>query len=366
MSVNTRVLLSFQRPKPGGYIGGLVTLCNDYINKSEAFVENQIELSCFNYEIPSNIFFDKIRNSKLRNLLYGYLQGSALIKYLKSNPDYSIHIHTSRKALFFKDVLLAKRIRKQCKGKILMTIHVGDISTVFHNKITQRYLLRLMNKSVDTVLFLSDKMRQQFIDSGLEESRTAVLYNCYNIKRLKPEDKLRSSVPQLLFLGSINREKGIIELLTAAKSISSEFHLNVCGSIIEESIREEFENLLSQLGPRVTYHGYIGKDRKEELLKSTDILILPSYREGLPISILEAMATSCAIITTPVGAIPEILTEKNAIIVEPRNSSQLETAISFLLNHKEEIQNMKKANFSDSDKYTDKSHILRLCQLYKR
>lgn len=366
MSINTKVLLCFQRPKPGGYIGGVVTLCNDYIDKSDTFAENKIDISCFNYEIPSSSFWDKIHISKFRNLIYGYLQGKALNRFLKDNLDCIVHIHTSRKALFFKDVLLAKRIRRQCKGKILMTIHVGDISTVFHNKTTKKFLIGLMNKSVDTVLFLSDKMRKQFIDSGLEESRTAVLYNFYNIKRLVPENKPDSKVPQLLFLGSINREKGIIELLTAANSIKSDFHLNVCGTIIEESIRKEFEHLLIQLGTKVTYHGYIGKDKKEELLKSTDILILPSYREGLPISILEAMATSCAIITTPVGAIPEILTEKNAIIVEPRNSSQLETAIDYLLSHKDETQNMKSFNYSDSEKYNDKNHIQRLCQLYKR
>jgi len=366
MPLNVRVMLCFKRPKPGVYIGGIVTLCDDYINKSQLFRNNNVNLSCFNYEIPQGSFCDKIQNSKIRNLIYGYKQIKALKKHLSENPYTTVHIHTSRKALFFKDVLLANRIHRQCHGKILMTIHVGDISTVFHNDTTQRFLIGLMNKSIDKVLFLSERMRQQFIDAGLEECRTEVLYNFYNIKPVAVNEKISTGIPHVLFLGSINREKGIIELLQAANAIKTNFHLDVCGTIIEESIRAEFESLINQLGNKVTYHGYIKKKKKEKLLKSTDILILPSYREGLPISILEAMATSCAVITTPVGAIPEILTNDNAIMVQPRNSSQLASAMEFLFTHSDTLQNMKKQNYRDALKFTDKTHIEKLCNLYKQ
>lgn len=366
MSINSDVLLCFKRPKKGGYIGGLVTLCNDYINKSDIFIENNINLSCFNYDFPTGSFASRLHNSKISNLLYGYLQGKALKKILKEKPNTTIHIHTSRKALFFKDVILAKRIRKHCKGKILMTVHVGDISTVFHNERTKRYLIGLLNKSVDKVLFLSKNMRQQFIDAGLEEKRAEVLYNFFNIHRLAPNDKEQSPSQRLLYLGSINKEKGIIEMLQAAAGIKDDFHLDVCGSIIEEPIRKEFEDLLKRLGSKVTYHGYIGKEKKEELLRACDILILPSYREGLPISILEAMATSCGIITTPVGAIPEILSSENAIIVEPRSTQKLQSAIQTLLDDRDMLQEMKQNNYTASESFLDVTHIKQLCQLYKQ
>ena len=366
MSVNTKVLLCFQKPKPGGYIGGLTTLCNDYIDKSDIFINNNVDISCFNYEIPTGSVWNKIRNSKLRNLVYGYLQGKALKRLLKESPDTTIHIHTSRKALFFKDVLLARRIRKRCKGKILMTVHVGDISTVFHNETTKKYLIGLMNRSVDTVLFLSEKMKRQFTDAGLDESQAAVLYNFFNIKSIAPEEKGHRSTPQLLYIGSINREKGIIELLEAAHSIDVDFHLHLCGTIIEESIRPRFEELVKQLEQKVSYHGYVGKDKKEALLTSADILILPSYREGLPIAILEAMATSCGIISTPVGAIPEIISSDNAILIEPRDVGQLKNAIESLLNNNDALQRMKVNNYYASRKFTYRNHIKQLCHLYGR
>lgn len=364
MSERKKAILCFQWPEEGSYFGGIVTMCNDYLDKSDIFKENGVDLSYFNYKIPEGSIWDKPRNSKLRNLIYGYLQGKALNKYLEDNPDCIIHIHTSRKALFFKDVLLASRIRRRCKEKIIMTIHVGDISTVFHNDATKKFLIRQMNKSIDKVLFLSDRMRKQFVDSGLDPFRTEVLYNFFNIRPLSLDDKISGQVPYLLYLGSINREKGIIELLRAAHSLKEDFHLDVCGSILEESIRSEFESLLKELGPKVTYHGYIGKDKKEEILRSADILLLPSYREGLPISILEAMATSCAVITTPVGAIPEILTADNAVIVEPRNIPQLESAVRSLLNDGDRLRRMQKANYSVSARFNVEKHIQHLCQLY--
>lgn len=366
MSEQINTLLCFRRPSEGNYIGGLVTLCNDYIDKRDLFKSEGINIGCFNYEIPKDSLWNKLRISKIRNIIYGAAQIHALKSYLKKDPATCVHIHTSRKALFFKDIILAKSIRKVCKAPIIMTIHVGDVATVFHNKFTRQFLIRMMNQSIDNVLFLSERMRQQFIDAGLNEQQAKVLYNFYNITPVSPIDKPENHTTHLIYLGSINREKGIIELLSAMKKSKHDFHLDLCGTIIEESIRPEFESLLNSLYGKVTFHGYVDKAAKEKLLRSADILLLPSYREGLPISILEAMATSCAIITTPVGAIPEILCDENAIIIEPRNTEALGKAIDYLIERPDAIKAMKSANFTKSLQFSDSVHINRLCELYKQ
>lgn len=361
----TNAILCFQRPKEGGYIGGLVTLCNDYISKSKLFNIEGVSIDCFNYELQDNSIINKLNNSKIKNLAYGFLQIRALRKFLKNHSDTVIHIHTSRKALFFKDVLLAFFIRKRSKMKTVMTIHVGDIGTVFHNGCTKSFLIKLINKCIDKVIFLSQNMQQQFIDAGLNPERSCVLYNFYNIKRLSPSEKRNNKTPRLIYLGSINKEKGIIELLTALNQIRLDFELDVCGTIIEPAITHDFNNLMKSLGNKATYHGYINKIEKEELLKNADILILPSYREGMPISILEAMATSCGIITTPVGAIPEILNNNNAELIPPRDVLALKVAIERLLTNIDRLNSMKSINYKESDKYDDKHHISSLCALYK-
>lgn len=366
MSALNKTLLCFQAPKPSAYIGGIVTLCNDYIDKRELFLQEGIEISCFNYEISQTSIWNKISYSPLRNIVYGWKQINALKKLLHNQPETNIHIHTSRKSLFFKDVLLARAIRKFCKRQVIMTIHVGDIQTVFHNTWTQKFLIRMMNQSVDTVLFLSERMRKQFIHVGLEEERTKVLYNFFNINPVAPSEKMRCEIPQITYLGSINREKGIIELLTALNNIGEKFHFNLCGTIIEADLKSEIERLSVKLGDKITYHGYVGKEKKQELLKKTDILVLPSYREGMPISIIEAMATSCGITTTPVGAIPEILTEDNALIVEPKDSDALKQALLTLLRDSNLLDAMQNANYAKSQLFSGQQHIHTLCQVYKQ
>lgn len=359
-----KTYICFQKPKAGGYIGGVTTLCNDYMDRHELFLKSGVDINFFNYELPNTFFYRNITNSKFSNILYGLKQTLVLKKILRGKNSDALHIHTSRKALFFKDVLLAQAVRSVFKGKILMTIHVGDINTVFHNDKTRNFLIKLINKNIDKVIFLSERMRKQFIDAGLSPQRSSVLYNFYNIHPISPEKKNDNEMVRLLFLGSINREKGVIELLNAIKNLDG-CHLDLCGTIIEESIRPEFETLLSNLGDKVTYHGYVNKEQKENLLRQTDILVLPSYREGLPISILEAMATSCGIISTPVGAIPEILNDENAILVQPRNVAQLKDAIEELINNPQMLSAMKGKNYSDSASFTQQAHIEALCNLYK-
>lgn len=365
MPDKTKVLLCFKRPLPDDYIGGLVTLCNNYIDKKDIFAECGIDISCFNYELPVSGRIGNIRNSKARNIIYGFKQIQSLKRYLSVN-DCTVHIHTSRKALFFKDVLLACRIRKKCRGKIFMTIHVGDISTVFHNAYTQQFLIRIMNRSIDKVLFLSEFMRRQFVEAGLKESRSEVLYNFYNVRPTTPEDKPVNHKRRFLYLGSINREKGILELMAAFSEIDDDFHVDLCGFFLEEDIKEPFLSSVAKLGDKATYHGYVNKERKEELLRRADVLVLPSYREGLPISILEAMANSCAVITTPVGAIPELFDGRNAVIIPPRNVEALKIAISLLIKDTGLLNLMKTTNYSASSVFNDTSHIKKLCRLYKQ
>lgn len=366
MQPTIKTLLCFKRPPEGAYVGGFVTLCNDYIDKQSLFVTNGVSISCFNYELPTDGFIGKIKNSKIQNIVYGLSQIQALKQKLIYEPNTCIHIHTSRKALFFKDVILADSIRGLCKGRILMTVHVGDIDTVFHNSMTRRFLIGKLNKSVDKVLFLSERMRQQFIAAGLEENRSAVLYNFYNIKAIAPFEKIPNKTVRLLYLGSINREKGIIELLSALNNSRNDFHIDICGSIIEPAITPLFTALLHQLGNKAIWHGYVDKAKKSELLRFADILVLPSYREGLPISIIEAMATSCGVIATPVGAIPEILTEENSIFVAPRDINGLQKAIDRLIENPDLLDTMKESNFRKSRQFKDSIHINKLCEFYRQ
>lgn len=82
------------------------------------------------------------------------------------------------------------------------------------------------------------------------------------------------------------------------------------------------------------YIGWVSGEEKIKLLNEVDVFILPSYNEGLPISLLEAMSYNLPIISTTVGGIPEILkNEYNGFLINPGDLIALESAISTLINN---------------------------------
>ena len=82
------------------------------------------------------------------------------------------------------------------------------------------------------------------------------------------------------------------------------------------------------------YIGWVSGEEKIKLLNEVDVFILPSYNEGLPISVLEAMSYNLPIISTTVGGIPEILkNEYNGFLINPGDLIALESAISTLINN---------------------------------
>jgi glycosyltransferase involved in cell wall biosynthesis len=102
---------------------------------------------------------------------------------------------------------------------------------------------------------------------------------------------------------------------------------------------EEFRTAVIKAGlqERVTLPGWVDRDAASNLLRRTDIFVLPSHHEAMPIAILEALAHGVAVITTPVGAIPEFLTDgQTALLVSPGAPDELATALVRLIDDADE------------------------------
>jgi glycosyltransferase involved in cell wall biosynthesis len=139
---------------------------------------------------------------------------------------------------------------------------------------------------------------------------------------------------RLLFVGWLERDKGIFELLEAARLLVSSgrrFVLDVAG---DGSAAAEARATIARhrLGTIVRLRGWLGDAELEEALREADILVLPSWAEGLPNAMVEAMAARLAVVATRVGAIPEVVTHRrSAMLVEPRNPESLAAALAALL-----------------------------------
>lgn len=138
---------------------------------------------------------------------------------------------------------------------------------------------------------------------------------------------------RLLFLGNVGRRKGIGDLLPALarpEVAALPWELTVAGDGEVDAYRERAREL--GLADRVRFTGWLGPDGVAQELSRADVFVLPSHAEGLPLAVLEAMAYRLAIVTTPVGAIPEVIEDgETGLLVPPGDSASLAAALQRLL-----------------------------------
>lgn len=146
-----------------------------------------------------------------------------------------------------------------------------------------------------------------------------------------------SGVRQLLFVGWLEKEKGIFELLEACSTLTDRymFRLVVVGKgHAEESARTYVRD--ASLSDRVEFAGWVFAEELQHLLAQSDIFVLPSWAEGLPNSMIEAMAARLAVIVSGVGNIPDVVTDgREALIVRPHSSEAVVNAVTRLLDDPE-------------------------------
>jgi len=128
---------------------------------------------------------------------------------------------------------------------------------------------------------------------------------------------------RVTFLGLIGARKGVFDLLEACEVLIGQgmpIRLAIGGNGEVERLLHE----IAPLGANIKYLGWIAGDAKERLLRETDIFVLPSYGEGLPMSVLEAMSYAVPVITTTVGGLPELIRDgESGFLVEPGQRNQL-------------------------------------------
>lgn len=148
--------------------------------------------------------------------------------------------------------------------------------------------------------------------------------------------------PAILAMGVMGRDKGVLDLVTAVADVQrrgTEFKLHLIGPEREPGIFDRVRQQLaeSNLGPQVTMPGPVRGAEKLRLFRDTTISVLPSYYENFPLVLLEAAAAGHAIITTPVGAVPEFFRDgESAAFVDIGHPRQLADAIDRLLSNPDE------------------------------
>lgn len=221
---------------------------------------------------------------------------------------------------------VVQRIRKKLKVPVGVNFHglnmfqptfglsAGITAALFRPAV--RYIMR----NADLVFSLGGKLTTIIQKAGVRKENLIEVPVGVNQRTLNND--LKNNVPvRFLFVGRFDQIKGFDVLFPVLKDLNSKsnFEFGFIGPIPES-------NKLK--GNNVSYYGEI-KDENEvfRIMREHDVLVNPSYSEGLPIVILEAMMNGLAILATDVGAVRTVVSEENGIIIEKGSKAALGAAL---------------------------------------
>ena len=276
-----------------------------------------------------------------------------------------VHIHTSSYVSFYRKsifILLSFLFNRQ----IICHIHAGNF-LIFYEKGNKRIISYLLNKCT-RIIVLSENIKKDFeTKTGINTNKIKVIHNMITSQSYITRN-YKSEI-NFLFMGHIYKEKGIFDLVKLFKdnySIYKEkFKLIIAGGLYQtnELIRFINDNKLNDI---IIYEGWASGEKKEVLFKKANIFILPSYNEALPMSILEAMSYSLPIISTKVGAIPEIVKDRiNGFLFEAKNNIALKEIIDLVDKNRDLLNEMGQNSYKMSTQYFPNKVITDLLSVYK-
>lgn len=319
---------------PGGaevYLQLLASgLSKERFNVRVAIPENKDNKSFVNELKSKGIKVDFIkRYNILNNLFY----------FRRNKPDY-IHFNVPFPVIIScTTAILAAIIHG--RSKLYATEHMvpPEYKPYPFTKLIKKFIYAKLDASIT----VSNKNKESLIKNfGLPENKIKVIYNCIDIDHIKNynkdivselKHKFSISSSALVFgtVGRLHRQKGHEYLIDASKKVienvpDSVFLFVGTGSLRNHLIQKLKDNNISEY---FRFAGY--QENLPEILALIDIFVLPSISEGLPFSVLEAMAAGKPVIVTNVGGVPEIITNNvDGILVEPMDSAALASAMIIL------------------------------------
>lgn len=249
-----------------------------------------------------------------------------------------VHIHGAANASFYRCKIFINLAKKLGK-KVILHEHAADFVEFYNNSEDKDGISDTINKC-DKLIVLSESWKNFFISIGIPANKICVLNNIVSPPDVKSVELVDDRL-HLLYMGEISNRKGAFDLLNAIVAEKEYFkdkiYLRMGGNEVDGNIKGFIKD--NGLEDFVSYEGWISGDKKIDCLNWEDVYILPSYNEGLPIAILEAMSYSHPVISTPVGGIPEIISNyKNGILVTPGNYTEITNAIKYYIENKKEIK----------------------------
>lgn len=349
-----KVLMVGNAPTVKGGITSVISQLLRYDWKS-----NGIEMSF----IPSYVGGNNVK--KILYFLWAYLR---ILKKIKIDKPNVVHIHMSYKGSFVR----ANALHQLCqRNGIPVIIHLhGSEFEKWYDAVDAKiqFRIRALLSQVSAFIVLGDKWNQ--VVKRIEpRTKTFVVQNTVSI----PKETVQWKSPcRFLFMGVLIKRKGVADLLQAVNNLKGNglienYKFVIAGSGSEE---ESLKKMCIDLGldGYVEFTGWIAEKKKEKLYQETQAMILPSYNEGLPIAILEAISYGMPVIASDVGDISSaVKNHENGVLIRPGDVDALTQAIievgqlEHYVQYSDASKKLARTVFSDELYYSQMIEIYQKC-----
>jgi glycosyltransferase involved in cell wall biosynthesis len=317
-------------PSESAIVGGIVTACRLLIESTFASRFNLVLIDSTQVSNPPPAFLTRLLFALRRNARY-------VLKLHRSQPD-AVLLFTSVGASVIDKGAMAW-LARLWSVPVLMFPRGAEIIGDAESSRFQHFWIKLALRGATH--FLCQGPRWQRFATGMlgfPIERAPIVFNWTASNRLLELGRLRTDFGdgrevRLLFLGWLEPDKGIFDLLDSCNSLRNRcsFKLILAGRGNGEKLAREYVRL-NEMEADVSFVGWTTGEEKESLLASADILVLPSWNEGFPNAVIEAMCTKTTVIVSEVGAIPGILnSEEHVLFVPPKEPKALAEAIARLV-----------------------------------
>jgi len=345
-------------PLPPPFSGGIASFIHG-IRTCSALAE-------FEIHYLNTMVSKLVRKSVSRRVLFSLWLLTKLCACLTHNRPQLAHIHSSAFFSFYeKSVMLI--ICRLFGVRTILHLHSGHFHR-FYSSTRIKFFVRFALNRTGTVIAVSPYWKTYF--EKLCRKPVACVPNFATPKFFLPE-QCGAPDGDILFVGKLSREKGIFDLLEAVSILRKQGFSNRLVLAGTASGYEEFERIkndIAQPGLKpadLVLEAEPGKVR--QLVEKAALFVIPSYVEGLPIAMLEAMAAHLPVVASPVGGIPDAIKNgENGYLVAPGNAAALAEKISLLLKNEVLRQRMGEAGYrTASEFYHADCAAEQLADLYK-
>lgn len=298
-----------------------------------------------------------------------------LFRFFKNERPHILHVHTPLASIMAR--IAGKLV------KVPVVVYTAHGFYFHENMPALKYKLMLNLEKymakyfTDFIFTQSEEDRATAVSNDfLEESKILCigngvdLYGKFNphnvnlaeIESLYEELKLTKEDTIITFIGRLVGEKGIVELIEAFCSINNDgsIKLLIVGDADQGCRDTKTKNMIIsryKYSKNIIFMGF--REDINSILYATDIFCLPSYREGMPRTIIEAMAMECAVIATDIrGCREEVADGETGFLIKPKSASEIKNRLEILIKDKKLLGSMKAEGRRRAEKYFDEKKIV--------